>query len=305
MAITRYNIVKWYKMLSGKSIRHVNQTIGTHFAKDKLLGYYNNLTEKVTWEPSLLSNNELPTLKVNNGKTIYFAVGIFQYGLGAYDLYLKTGEDIYLRKFMQCATWAIDHQESSGAWDNFSFLYPHNPYGAMAQGEAASLLLRAYKHTGDDKYLRASQMSVDFMLKPLTEGGTAVYEDGRLVFMEYTHWPVVLNGWIFAWWGLYDYVLVTKDQGHYRKLLDLSCHTMEQMLPSFDIGYWSLYDIGGRMASPFYHRLHLAQLQAMYQLTGHDIFAKYANQWSRYNDNRFFKVRAFLVKAWQKVCEKE
>lgn len=58
------------------------------------------------------------------------------------------------------------------------------------------------------------------MLKPINHGGTSIYEGDDLLFAEYTHLPVVLNGWIFAWWGLYDYVVVTGDKGYYKDKLD-------------------------------------------------------------------------------------
>ena len=81
----------------------------------------------------------------------------------------------------------------------------------MAQGEGASVLLRAYTLTGNVSYREAAQKAVDFMLQDIEKGGTTEYADGKLVFREYTNQPVVLNGWIFAWWGLYDYVLGSLD----------------------------------------------------------------------------------------------
>ena len=44
MALNIYNIRKWYRMLSGKSIMHVNQDLGRLFDVDIIKGYYNNLT---------------------------------------------------------------------------------------------------------------------------------------------------------------------------------------------------------------------------------------------------------------------
>ena len=69
-------------MLTGKSVWHVNQDMGKCFEKDEILGYYNNMVEKVTKMPELLDSTELPKLNLENGKFTYFPVAIFQYGLG-------------------------------------------------------------------------------------------------------------------------------------------------------------------------------------------------------------------------------
>ena len=302
MAVTLYQIKRWYLMLTGKSIWHVNQGLGKSLAVDSIKGYYNNMTEKVTKMPELLDNDGLPLLNTGNGD-VEMPVAIFQYGLGAYDLYLQTGEKKYLKKFYQTVEWTVAHQDEKGRWSTFFYVYPEHPYGAMAQGEGASLLLRAYTHSGNRVYLDAAQKAIDFMLLPLDKGGTTIYDKGDVVLAEYTHFPVVMNGWIFAWWGLYDYVLATHDVGVYRKALDSSCNSLIKYLPKYKTWYWSKYDLGGMMASPFYHNLHIAQMQAMYELTREEIFDQYAKHWAKQQKNPFCKSLAFVKKAIQKLTE--
>lgn len=293
-------------MLTGKSVMHVHQDLGKAFSKIELLGYYNNLTEKVTSLPDLLYTDQLPLYTTPSGKKVTFPVDIFQYGLGAYDLYLLTGKEVYKKKFLQCCQWAIDHQEATGAWNTFFFKYPQHPYGAMSQGEAVSLLTRAFKETGNNTYLNAAKKAVDYMLLPKSEGGCTEYtKEGNTLLCEYTHLPLVMNGWIFAWFGLYDYVLITKNYGFYKEILDQSEKSLAAYLPKFSCSYWSKYDTNGKMASPFYHRLHIAQMQAMQQLTGRDIYAQFAARWNANLHNPFFKTLAFMHKAWQKIIEKE
>ena len=289
-------------MLTGQSVWHVNQDIGKSFSADSIKGYYNNMTEKVTKMPELLDNDGLPLLNTGKGN-VEMPVAIFQYGLGAYDLYLQTKDEKYKKKFNQAVKWAEDHLDEKGRWNNFFYVYPDNPYGAMAQGEGVSLLLRAYAQTQDEKYLSMAKSAIDFMLKPVSEGGTALYEDNDLKLAEYTHRPIVMNGWIFAWWGLFDYVLATNDTGVYKKALDTTCKTLVKCLPQFKTWYWSKYDVGGRMASPFYHNLHVAQMQAMYQLTEHEVFRDYANRWEKQQKNQICKAMAFVMKAIQKIRE--
>ena len=288
----------------GNSVWHINQDLGKCFAKEEIKGYYNNLTEKVTKIPELLLSNELPKLNLERGKFVYFPVAIFQYGLGAYDLYLLSGEEKYHRKFLQCADWTLEHQDEKGRWNNFFYIYPDNSYGAMAQGEAVSLLVRAYLSTRKGEYLVAAKDGVDYMLKSLDDGGVTEYLGSDVILREYTHMQAVLNGWIFAWWGLYDYVLVTKDNTSYKELLYKSLESLIKYLPKFKCFYWSLYSLDGKIASPFYHNLHIAQMQAMSQLTGNPIFNNYALRWTKQQKSFFCKSFAFVMKASQKILEK-
>ncbi len=305
MALTRSNLRLWYKMFTGQSILHVNQGLGKCFSPTEIRGYYNDLTEKVTRLPHLLGTDVLPTLAIGGGQHVEFAVGIFQYGLGAYDLYLTTGGDVYKTKFQQSLKWACDHQEASGAWKTFQHIYPDHPYGAMCQGEGVSLLLRGYISSHQQEYIDRAHRAIDFMLTSVTEGGTTLYQEEDVVFREYPHRRAVLNGWIFAWFGLYDYVLVCQDKGKYQKLLDASCKTMLRHLPTLSRWYWSKYDFAGRVASPFYHNLHIALMQAMYQLTHHEEFKQYAEKWARCSNNPFKKGIAISYKSIQKIFEKK
>lgn len=304
MALTISNIKWWYLMLTGQSVYHVNQSIGEYYRKDEICGYYNSMMEKVLKAPEYVDTDAMPSLKLGNGSIFYFPVGVFQYAFGLFDLFYKTNSQKYLRKFKQCSDWALEKQLESGAWDNFSYYYPNNPYGAMAQGEGTSLLLRAYIQYNEDKYLLAAKKAIDFMLIDIKDGGCTQYNGKDVILLEYPHRKAVMNGWIFAWWGLYDYVLVTRDS-HYKSILDRSLQSLIKYLPEFRNQYWSVYDLEGRIASPFYHNLHIAQILAMYDLTDSDVFNEYAKRWIVQQRNPFCKTFAFVKKAFQKILEKE
>ena len=290
-------------MLTGNSVWHVNQNIGKYFSKDEIRGYYNNMEEKVTRLPELLDTEELPKLNLEKGQFTYFPVAIFQYGLGAFDLFLSMSSDRYERKFMQCVRWTVEHQDEQGRWNNFSHYSPETPYSAMAQGEGASLLIRAFKHTGNTSYLEAAHKAIDFMLMSLDMGGTTKYENDAAYLMEYTFSGMVLNGSIFAWWGLYDYVLCTKDEGKYKQAQDTILQSLIRILPQFKYSFWSKYSLDGLIASPFYHNLHIAQMKAMYELTGETVFKEYADLWLKQQKNPLCKTVAFIKKALQKILE--
>lgn len=302
MGLSIYNIKKWTKMLLGKSIMHVNQDLGKSFIPGELKGYFNNLTEKVTKDPVTLRNRSVPLSTDEKEGTVYFPVTVFQYGLGTYDLYLQTHEEQYIEQFWNCVNSAVEHQERPGVWNNFGFLYPNAPYGSMCQGEAASFFLRAYRESGDVKYLEIAKKAIEFMLTPIEKGGTAKYEDNDIILYEFTNKPVVLNGWIFSLYGLYDLCLV-EDNEKYHKALNQAVHTLRRYLPEYDNGYWSMYDLGGRIASPFYHNLHIAQMEALAKTFNDPIFKKYEDQFRKYREKGLNQCRAFVKKALQKIMD--
>lgn len=298
MGISLYKIKKWTKMLTGNSISHVDQGMGLTYSVDEIKGYYNNLTEKVTKRENL--GNKVPMSSVDTGETIYFPIEIFQYGLGAYDLYLLNNDKEMLVKVKASTDWAVDNQQKDGSWVTFTYENPDHPYSSMAQGEGISLLLRAYLGLNDKKYLSAVKKAIEFMLLPLEQGGTTKYEGNDVYLYECTEDPLILNGWIFSLWGIIDYCKYF-DDCDIQDVLNKTLSTLERRLPDFDIGYWSMYEDGMRICSPFYHKLHIAQLNVMYDLTGKQIYKDYADRFLSYQNNGINRKRAFIKKAMQKV----
>lgn len=299
MGISLYKIRKWYKMMTGKSILHVNQCVGGAYSKEAVDGYYNDLTQKVLgYEADTL----VPMTTIDSGETILFSIGIFQFGIGAYDLYLNDKDYSMKTKVLACADWAVENQQDNGGWITFDFKSREQPYSSMAQAEGISLLVRAHILTSEEKYLASAKKAVTFMLKPIYIGGTTYYEGEDVIFKEYTSEPPVLNGWIFSLWGVLDYAKHTGDE-EIKDIYDASVKTLARNLPDFDNGFWSKYDIENRICSPFYHKLHIAQLNVMYDLTGVEEFKSFANKWEKYQDSFFNKSMAFFIKVLQKIFE--
>ena len=301
MAISIYKIKKWYDMLVGKSVHHVNQDEGKYYLKDHVKGYYNNLTEKVSRFGA--KDASVPKSFVDTGEEIYFSIEIFQYGLAAYDLYLASDQKdkSMLDKVIACANWGVDNQLEDGSWITFAYETPDYPFSAMAQGEGVSLLIRAYNETKDERYVICLKKAMRFMLTPFENGGPTLYNNDGVFLYECPKDPLILNGWIFSFWGLWDYCLTFKDDTDAKYILRRTLDTMVKWLPKFDLPYWSMYEDGKRICSPFYHKLHIAQLNVMYDLTGRDEFKHYAERWDNFQHNRLYRNIAFCKKAIQKV----
>ena len=299
MSVSAYKIKKWCKMLTGQSIYHINQGVGTCYSKTEVAGYYNDLTEKVTRDdPDIL----VPQYQVDTGEKIFFSIGVFQYGLAAYDLYLKTRDKLYADKLIACADWAVDNQQEDGGWVTFAYKDKEHPYSSMAQGEGISMLIRAHILTEKEAYLEAAVKAKEFMLKPVSEGGTAEYAGADVLLYEYTPNAVILNGWIFSLWGLYDYCKYVKDV-QVQRVLEATLTSLRKRLPAFDMKYWSKYEDGKRVCSPFYHKLHIAQMNVMYDLFSDEVYREYARKWEK-DQNSVWKPKiAFVRKAIQKLLD--
>lgn len=302
MALSLYIIKKYILVFAGKSVLTVNQDEGKCYSKTEVAGYYNNLTDKIIkfGKPG----NQLPLGHPAPGVEMYFSIEIFQYGLAAYDLYLQTKDSSFLGKVKACADWALENQEENGGWPTFTYKRKDQLYSAMAQGEALSLLVRAHKAFGDTKYIEASRKAKAFMMMSVDKGGTTVYSDGKIYLYEYLNAPLVLNGWIFSAWGIFDYAKYFNDKEAFEEWKN-TVRTMAEKLHVYDRGYWSMYNDGKGLANPFYHKLHIAQLNTMYDLTGIEEFRKYRDIFIGYQNKRWNRIRAFLYKVWQKTTEKD
>ena len=302
MALTVYNIKKWYRMLTGTSFEHVHQGVGRCFSTDHISGYYNDMTEKITMTKDF-GEDGLPVLKVDDGSIIYFPIAIFQYGLGAYDTFLLQKDSDMRQLMLKCADWAVTNQQKDGGWSNFFYENPENPYSSMAQGEGVSLVLRAYQETSEEKYAEAAHRAINFMLHPIENGGATEYRGNEVFLHEFTDKPVVLNGWIFSVFGLFDYCL-TFAQPEVNKILERTIQTMANHLGDYDNGYWSMYNCEKMITSPFYHSLHIAQMDAMYQISGMEVFRETKERWEKYQKSRLNRTRSFVKKAMQKIMER-
>ena len=242
----------------------------------------------------------------------YNPIAIAQWGLGNYNLFCQTSSDERKEKFLAASDWLCAHLESNShglrVWNHhfdweYRSLLQAPWYSALAQGQGISLLVRAYRETGIGTYLDAAERAFTSFLKSISEGGVTFTDAlGNLWFEEYIVCPPthILNGFIWAAWGVYDYFLST-DSSVARDLFAQAMLTLRTNLDQYDLGFWSLYEQSDTLlpmvASPFYHRLHVVQLRVMHRLTGEDIFAGYADKWESYARSRAKRTRAFCYKS--------
>jgi heparosan-N-sulfate-glucuronate 5-epimerase len=247
----------------------------------------------------------------------YNPIAIAQYALGNYNLFRRTGDSVRRHKFLEAANWLVHNQElnSDGVavWNHhFDWEY-RTPlkapwYSGLAQGQGISVLVRAHHETGDCQYLQSAEKAFYSFLITVDQGGVTCFDEaGDTWFEEYIASPPthILNGFIWASWGILDYYLATRES-EANKLFVKSVATLAKNLWRYDIGYWSLYEQSGTrmrmLASPFYHSLHVVQLQVMYQLTGNDVFQVFADRWGEFLASHWKRSSALIHKSIFKVC---
>jgi heparosan-N-sulfate-glucuronate 5-epimerase len=247
----------------------------------------------------------------------YNPIAIAQWGLGNYNQFRNSGDLAYKNKFLAASDWLLESQEqnSFGVWvwqHHFDWEYRtrlKSPWhSGLAQGQGISLLVRAHAETGNSAYLEAAKRAFESFKNPTSEGGVTFTDShGDLWFEEYIVDPPthILNGFIWAAWGVFDYYKATGDRAA-GELFQRATRTLLRNLHRYDLGFWSLYELSGNripmVASRFYHALHIVQLRVMYALTNEASFRKMADRWESYGRSRTKRTRALCYKSAFKLC---
>lgn len=247
----------------------------------------------------------------------YNPIAIAQHGLGNYNLWQRHSDPQRRQKFFLMADWLCSHLEKNrdgfSVWNHhFDWEYRDTLkapwYSALAQGQGISLLVRAHKESGDQQYLESAARAFASFQHSTDEGGVAFTdESGDLWFEEYIVSPPthILNGFIWALWGVYDFFLATREASP-QELFSRGVRTLLHNLERYDLGFWSLYEQSGTrlpmVASSFYHQLHIVQLRIMHRLTGEAKFVDVADRWHSYALSRSRRVRALCYKSAFKLC---
>ena len=278
---------------------------------ERLGQYYMKFAQKADY-PGPFDSQGVPLLDYRGqiGKQ-YNPIAIAQYGLGNYNRYSQTGDQESRGKFLLTADWLVEHLEPNlqgiSVWHHyFDFEYRDTLkapwYSGLAQGQGVSVLVRAYQDTGNSEYLEAAHQAFKCFLLPVDCGGVIwEWSNGDIWFEEYIVDPPthILNGFIWAMWGVYDYVLATGDQ-QASQLFQHAVESLKSRLCQYDWRHWSLYELSNSrmkmLASPFYHRLHIVQFRAMARLIGPSILDDFCRKWEEYSANRWYSKRALAYK---------
>jgi heparosan-N-sulfate-glucuronate 5-epimerase len=274
--------------------------VGQHIEPGGVAGYYIDLRSKAEtprWPPEWFP---FP------GFHRYIAVG--QWGLGCFERFEAGEGKEWLGAAVEASNHLVEQQQADGAWPE-PCDYPHTlpmrgPWlSGMAQGHCASLLVRTHRETGSPAFARAAQLGLRPLSRPTAIGGVEARLDGRPFPEEYPTDPpsFVLNGAVYALWGLYD-VWRGLDDAEAGETFEATVETLATNINRWDLGYWSRYDLYPHpgfvnVASGSYHTLHINQLRALNRIAPRSEFASAASRFERYSASGRNRARAFAHKA--------
>lgn len=203
--------------------------------------------------------------------------------------------------FLAAAKWFLRHQNEQGNWpitvkrtviDGVTLL--PDWYSAMAQGQAISLLTRAYLYTKDQAYLSAALRATTlFRVKSKDKGVLTTFMNQYPWYEEYPTSPslLVLNGFIYSLLGLHDLKLTASPQHatDAAELFDQGMRSLKVLLPLYDSGSGSFYDlrhvtmhITPNLARWDYHTLHVSLLYFLASIDPDPVFRTTAIRWEGY-----------------------
>lgn len=178
---------------------------------------------------------------------------------------------------LRCADWLIDALQPRDGFSVWAYDYPFSYEtaagwrSAHAQAVALQLLVRAAEITSDPGYLSSLDDALAAFAVDVADGGLATSAEGFPWFEKMAdpgnEQPRVLNGHLFATLGLLDVARRTANPAA-AALGATGVDTALRLIPRFDTGDWSAYDVHGRRASAHYHDVHIRQFARLFEMTG-------------------------------------
>lgn len=277
---------------------NTHSPVMTHYdPTGEYLGFRNLNVE--SWKIVKLDTNGIP-INTHHGSQHYNPVTIAHYALELYSILIHDGEnEVIENKFKKIIAWCLAAQKPDGGWpfsfdhlffkDRVKVLYAPW-YSALSQGMMISALARAAIRYHFD-YETSMRRSLDIILRDVEHGGVKRRLLGQYVmYEEYPTDPpsCVLNGFMFCLIGLYDGHHVTGNEA-YRDAFEDGLLTLEALLPLYDLGRGSSYDLthvssrieGPNQARHSYHRLHI-QLLSTIDTLANGRFSRITTRWDAY-----------------------
>jgi heparosan-N-sulfate-glucuronate 5-epimerase len=265
----------------------MSESLGTYYIdmRPAMVHYTENLYG------GAFDDNGVPMNAGSDGR-YYYPINIAQYGFMLHADWLETGAAATMETLERCLAVLEDLKTEDDQHCVWWHQFREPKYGldppwasAMAQGELISLYLRLWQAVERPTLLESARKAYQFMKVPVEERGVRRRDDqGNLWLEEYPlkEPSFVLNGFIYALFGLYDLYRVTRDP-EVKQDIDACLDTLIARLPDFDAGYWSIYDLQERELVRYYYQknVHIPQMAILEELTGNPLFGEYRERWQR------------------------
>ena len=221
-----------------------------------------------------------------NGSWHRNPVTISQYGLWMHKRWRQTHARSDVHGALRAARWLVSHQRL-GVW-RYDFPYKSagmtetlQPgwFSAMAQGQAMSLLVRAYYITGHTTFLQVARRALRPFSVPVPQGVLGNLDGPWYEEYPSAHPTHVLNGFMFSLLGLYDLApYSTKAARLYRE----GRGSLLRALPRFDGPGISRYDLAV-LASKTYNHVRVVELRVLDSINPTPVLRFWAARFASYD----------------------
>lgn len=217
------------------------------------------------------------------GKLVYHPVGMAQYCQQLINIYFRTNDRKCLEVLKAHAEKFIGIGVEIDGTILFPYVFDYNfnsrdlmkaPwYTAMAQGEILCVFSRLYELTGDKDYHETATKIFKSFSRFKGKYGqwvSCIDKHGNLWLEEYpSEQPShVLNGMIFAIFGIYDYYLINRGENEL-KMLKAAITTIKKNMDHYrNEDNLSYYSMKYSVINPNYHPIHIKQLRLLHAISG-------------------------------------
>ncbi|MDG2451161.1 MAG: D-glucuronyl C5-epimerase family protein [Saprospiraceae bacterium] len=244
-------------------------------------------------------------IDVEDGHLHYYPISIGQYGLAIYHDWLEKGEEKDKLQFIKIAEWfktsSMQDTTIGTYWltdipkPEFNVYKPWK--SAFTQSRGISIGLRAFQMTNDLDYYNMAKGALKPFLIDITNGGVSTGLKNDIIYEEYVaSAPTrILDGAIFALFGIYDMIRVSKKLNDRdtssvsTEIFNKGVEGLLHWLPKFDTGNWVYYnrcEIEGYPANDpctiGYLKLVIAQLNILYHITQNEALKEYVHKFESY-----------------------
>lgn len=243
-----------------------------------------------------------------NENSVYNPLMLANAAEGYYTTYENTGDKKSKEYFINTANWLVNNAKDKeggkySLWE-YDFKWPwYNEltppyYSGYAQAIGMVVLARAFNLTNNEIYLDEANKAFQSLLVDYDKPGVMTIEDenGDSMFFHELAKPgfqktYILNGQTDALLHIWQYYELTNDP-EAKSIFDKGINYLKHNLWKYDTGSWSRYDLKPigqieNLATTKYHKIHIEDLKALYDITGEPILKEYADKFNKYCSNCF------------------
>ena len=251
-------------------------------------------------------------IDVKDKDYVYFPITIGQVGLAIFHTCLKSKSEEDKKRFLRIADWFVSNGKENNdlgiRWmTDVSLPQYKNPgpwQSAFSQSRGISVLLRAYQMTNKKVYAEIAKKALIPFKQSSKDGGVASFTEFGPFYEEYTAEvpTLVLNGMIYSLCGIFDFMRVFPEDTLAKEIFDEGIKTLEKILPDYNMGYWSKYNLCHAEWYPkvdpatiAYQHMHVTQLNLLFNLTQIKMFKEYADLFKK-QITIFNIIRMYIAK---------